>query len=107
LWLTGRLTPRAGLARERVGLVGGADTGSATFFPLKPVPKRTSAVGEGLVVATVTVFEYASVHPGHFLCAVQRSQRPPQFLIEQHRGITAIADHCAAQGPNVIASRGW
>lgn len=59
------------------------------------------------MVATVTVFEYASVHPSHFLCAVQRSQRPPQFLIEQHRGITAIADHCAAQGPNVIAARGW
>ena len=59
------------------------------------------------MVATVTVFEYASVHPSHFLCAVQRSQRPPKFLIEQHRGITAIADHCAAHGPNVIAARGW
>jgi len=59
------------------------------------------------VVATVTVFEYASVHASHFWGAVQRSQRPPQFLIEQHRGITAVADHYAAQGPNVIASRGW
>jgi hypothetical protein len=57
------------------------------------------------VVATVTVFEYASVHPSYFVCRVQRGQRPPQFLIEQHRGITAIADHCAARGAKVIADR--
>ena len=59
-----------------------------------------------MVVATVTVFEFASVHPSHFVCRVQRGQRPPQFLIEQHRGITAVADHCAARGPTVIADRG-
>jgi hypothetical protein len=58
-----------------------------------------------MVVATVTVFEFASVHPSHFVCEVPRGQRPPQFLIEQHRGITAIADHCAAQGPQAIAAR--
>jgi hypothetical protein len=58
-----------------------------------------------MVVATVAVFERASVHPSHFVCGVQPDQRPPQFLIEQHRRITAIADHCAAQRPNVIAAR--
>jgi hypothetical protein len=52
------------------------------------------------------VFEFASVHPSHFVCRVQRGQRPPQFLIEQHRGITAIADHGAARGPKVIADHG-
>jgi hypothetical protein len=44
-WLTGRLTPWAGLSRERVGLVGGTDTGSANFFPLKPVLKRLDSLG--------------------------------------------------------------
>jgi hypothetical protein len=58
-----------------------------------------------MVVAIVTVFEVASVHPSHFVCWVLRGQRPPQFLIEQHRGITAIADHCAARGPTLIADR--
>jgi hypothetical protein len=105
LWLARWLTPWAGLSRERVGPVGGADTGSVPFVPLKPVTKRASAVGQGTVVGTVTVFEYASVHPSYFVCRVQRGQRPPQFLIEQHRGITAIADHCAARGAKVIADR--
>ena len=58
------------------------------------------------VVARVTVFEYASVHPSHFVGRVQRGQRPPQFLIEQHRGITAIASHWAAQRPKVLRVRG-
>jgi hypothetical protein len=71
---------------------------------LKPVTKRASAVGQGVVVATVSVFEFASVHPSHFVCEIPRGQRPPQFLIEQHRGITAI-DHCVAQSPQVIAAR--
>ena len=50
----------------------------------------------GPAQASVTVVEYASVHPGHFVCRLQRGQRPPQFLIDQRRGIAAIADHCAA-----------
>ena len=105
LWLAGRLNPWAGLPREWVGPVSCADTWSAVFVPLKPVTKRASAVSQGMVVATVTVFEYASVHPSHFLSAVQRGQRPPQFLIDQHRGITAIAVHCVAHGPKVTAAR--
>jgi hypothetical protein len=36
---------------------------------------------------------------------VPRVQRQPQFLIKQHRGITAIADHNAAQWPEVIVAR--
>jgi hypothetical protein len=105
LWLARRLTPWAGLSRDRVGPVGGADTGYVRFVPLKPVTKRASAVGQGTVVATVTVFEYASVHPGHFACRLQRGQRPPQFLIDQRRGIAAIADHCAARASKAIADR--
>jgi hypothetical protein len=75
------------------------------FVPLKPVTKQASAVGQGMVVATVTVFEFASVHPSHFVGRIQRGERPPQFLIEQHRGITAIADHCGVRGPTVIVDR--
>jgi hypothetical protein len=60
-----------------------------------------------MVIATVTVFECASVHPSHFVSEVPRGQRPPKFLIEQHRGITAIADHDAAHRPEVIAARSW
>ena len=58
-----------------------------------------------MVVAPVTVFEDASVHPSHFLCEVQRGQGTPQFLIDQHRGITASAIHGAAHGPKVMAAR--
>ena len=82
LWLAPRLIPWAGLSRQGVGPVGSADTGYMPFVPLKPVTKQASAVGQGMVVATVTVFEFASVHPSHFVCRVQRGQRPPQFLIE-------------------------
>ena len=61
------------------------------------------------MVATVTVFAYASVHPRHFVCTVQRGQRPPQFLIEQHPGAKVIADHsgyrCVIE-PLLIVSRG-
>jgi len=105
LWLDGWLTPRAGRARERVGPVGSADTGSAPFVPLKPVTKCASAVGQGTVIATVTVFKCAAVHPSNFVSEVPRVQRQPQFLIKQHRGITAIANHNAAQWPEVIVAR--
>jgi hypothetical protein len=57
------------------------------------------------VVATVTVFECAAVHPSHFVCEVPRGERPPKFLIEQHRGIAAIAEHYAAQWQEHIAAR--
>jgi hypothetical protein len=106
LRLAGRHALWDGLSSVRVGPVSSADTGSAPFVPLKPVAIRASAVGEGLVIARVTVFEYASVHPSHIVCDVQRGQRTPEFLVEQHRGKTAIADHCAAQRPKVIAPPG-
>jgi hypothetical protein len=105
LCLAGWLTPRAGLACVRVGPIDSADTGLAPFAPLKPITKRASTVGQGTVVATVTVFECAAVHPSHFMREVPRRQRPPKFLIKQHRGITAIADHYAAQRPEVIMAR--
>src|SRR5258705_9624182 len=106
LWLAPRLTPWVGLSRERVGPVGSADTRYVPFVQLKPLTKRASAVGQGMMVATVIVFEFASVHPSHVVCGVQRGQPPPEFLIEQHRGITAISDHCAAQRPKLIAAHG-
>src|SRR3954454_19320604 len=79
--------------------------GYVPFVPSKPVTERAVAVGQGMVVAIVTVVKFASVHPSHFARRLQRGQRPPQFLIEEHRGITAIADHTAARRPIVVADR--
>jgi hypothetical protein len=84
------------------GPVGCVGTWSARFVPLKPVTKRASAVGQGTVIVKMTVFECAVVYPRHFVCEVPRGQRPPKFLIEHHRGITAIARDYAAQWPEVI-----
>ncbi|WP_457143980.1 hypothetical protein [Mycobacterium sp. URHB0021] len=65
-WLTARLTSWGGISRERVGPVGIADMGYVPFVPSKPVTERAVAVGQGMVVAIVTVVEFASVHPSHF-----------------------------------------
>jgi hypothetical protein len=102
LWLAGWRTAWAGHASVRVGPVGCADTGSARFVPSKPVTKRAIAVGRGTVIAKMTVFECAAVHPRHFVCEVPRGHRPPKFLIEHHRGITAITHDYAARWPEVI-----
>ena len=73
-----------------------ADAGPATVLPLNPVRQRARAVSLRGMGSPMAMLHSASVYPRQLTLAIEGSQRPPRFVVEEHGG---IAPRCTRPRP--------